>query len=420
MYRLLPEAILGNSLTVVKSCIAKGFSRELTIPIPFTLGLMNGDREYRSIKFSSKAVDMVSYVPIIYFAIRNCYDKIVLFSDSQRKEVETSYEVLNLLLSYNININCVITDTFMCNYGENKSTHIFSGCPMTFACHLLNNAPMIRIESFDRNRISALQKICDILHEHTEHAKINIPHIKSTPIVKHYMTLLFTEPYDVTFISDDAPTVPIYAHKSTLRENSEYFETLFNGDWKDSGGKITSSHDSNVIMELLKYIYFGEFDTGDNNSQFITKLLCCSHEYAIPGLQVLCEDQLMKCLSHENIADSLLVSQRLNTSNLKRHCLNYMSEHATQLLSIKSVRDFMHENPEIMDEYSAHVALEEAASRDSMLGKRSSEDIAEELRHIHNCVARVRNDDNVADDDDDDDDDNDGDGDESGEAYFMF
>jgi len=378
------------------------------------MGLINGDRD-RHNKFSSKAVGTVSFVPIIYFAIRNCYDKIILFTEckeSREKEVETSYEILKLLLSYDINVNCVITDTYLCNYSE-KDYQIFSGCPMTFACHLLNHAPVKRVISYDRNLLSSLQKICDILYEHTEHIKNKIPQIKSNPIVKHYMAQLFTEPYDVTFICDDAPTVPIYAHKSILRENSEYFETLFYGDWRDSGGKITTSCDSNVIMELLKYIYFGEFDTGDNNSQFITKLLCCSHEYAIPGLQVLCENQLMKCLSHENIADSLLVSQRLSTSNLKQHCFKYISEHATQLLSIKSVRDFMRENPEIMDEYSAHVALEEAASRDSMLGKRSSEDIAEELRHIRNCVARI------ADDGDNDDDDDDSESDESGEAYFM-
>lgn len=125
---------------------------------------------------------------------------------------------------------------------------------------------------------------------------------------------------DLTFVVGGKE---LNAHKNVLALKSPVFLSLFNEEVKNKKESLVEIKDIeyDVMKELLRYVYTRKVE---NLTEHAKALLAAAEKYGLHGLKNMCEKDLCKNLSLDNVASHLILSELHKASTLKREAINFV------------------------------------------------------------------------------------------------
>ena len=113
-------------------------------------------------------------------------------------------------------------------------------------------------------------------------------------------------------------------HKAVLASQSPVFRRMLESDMKEQRTNVIeiSDIDQAVISDMLAYIYTGCVPHLDTLAR---ELLNVANKYELSGLFTMCERELKSKISLNNVIELLQLADLLDSSFLKKACLNYIS-----------------------------------------------------------------------------------------------
>jgi speckle-type POZ protein len=130
---------------------------------------------------------------------------------------------------------------------------------------------------------------------------------------------------DVTFVVEGES---ICAHRLILAARSPVFEANLFGPMAEAKmGQITIYEmKAEVFKALLRFIYTDQLCSSEQQTlpvELLQGLFVAADRYALDKLRMLCEEQLVRNLSVETVAATLLLADRHSRPELKGKCLNF-------------------------------------------------------------------------------------------------
>ncbi|XP_075236817.1 RCC1 and BTB domain-containing protein 1-like isoform X2 [Lycorma delicatula] len=140
----------------------------------------------------------------------------------------------------------------------------------------------------------------------------------------------------------------IYVHKGILKIRSEYFHSMFKGEWKEccKSPLEIDKFSFPVYKAYLYYLYTGIIDI---EPEAVLGLLELSNFYCEEGLKRKCEQIIKSRITPENAALLYVASVTYNTRELEDFCLKYSLNHMTAIVQseafltfdLETMRDFI-------------------------------------------------------------------------------
>ncbi|XP_076648842.1 RCC1 and BTB domain-containing protein 1-like isoform X1 [Halictus rubicundus] len=127
---------------------------------------------------------------------------------------------------------------------------------------------------------------------------------------------------DTSDLTIEVQGKPIYVHKAILKIRSEYFEGMFQGDWKENNDSVLQERNFSyaAYRAFLKFLYTGKLDVAADNS---VELLQMADFFNDDHLKAICEDALIEDISTVNVAFLYSVAVQYNAMVLKKHCVKF-------------------------------------------------------------------------------------------------
>ena len=134
---------------------------------------------------------------------------------------------------------------------------------------------------------------------------------------------------DVQFVVQEEV---FHAHKFVLATQSEVFAAMFTHNMKENKESKVKIEDCNseIFKEVLRYIYTGQVAGVET---VVDDLLHIADKYMLQGLKLICENNLIKNLSNENIFDHLSIATKYNLSSLKKKAIKFIVSNSKELLN---------------------------------------------------------------------------------------
>lgn len=162
-------------------------------------------------------------------------------------------------------------------------------------------------------------------------------------------------PIDVSFLHDNREfsDVTIYAggrefsaHKIILAVRSPVFRAMFRHDMEESRTNRVEIEDidGECMCEVLRYIYTGKIEKME---QLASSLLSASEKYHMDDLKAACENGLYKCLTPENAADILILSDTFRAGELRTKTKEYIAVNASVVGQTAEFQSMIKANPEL-------------------------------------------------------------------------
>ncbi|XP_065346580.1 RCC1 and BTB domain-containing protein 1-like [Cloeon dipterum] len=150
---------------------------------------------------------------------------------------------------------------------------------------------------------------------------------------------------DVVFVVEGKK---IHAHKAILILQCAVFETMFQGDWKESHEReqMIENHSYDVFYAFLKYFYTNEVDF---QPDLALEIFSLAHFYLMTDLQKECLKIIKRGLTVENAASIYDKAIQLATEEVKEFVFSFCLENMTavvnsdgfKLLKDDVMRDFI-------------------------------------------------------------------------------
>lgn len=141
----------------------------------------------------------------------------------------------------------------------------------------------------------------------------------------------------------------VYASKVHLAARSEHFCAMLYGGMRESlCVKIEVKDVSyDVFLAMLEFLYTDS--VSDISPSIAIPLMVASEQYLLDRLKSLCQDQIRKSISVENVVSIFLAAKRHSADVLKDICLAYILEH---LEAVKLERGFqeLKQEPDLLME----------------------------------------------------------------------
>ena len=130
--------------------------------------------------------------------------------------------------------------------------------------------------------------------------------------------------------ADPNQNVEFYAHKAVLAIRSPVFARMFSCNMKEAATNTIPMDDiePEVLKELLVYIYTGYCP---NIKMYAASLLYHAEKYELSRLKALCEQRLSYDLQVDNAAQTLILANTYNATQLKRNALLFIEEHGDEV-----------------------------------------------------------------------------------------
>ena len=125
-------------------------------------------------------------------------------------------------------------------------------------------------------------------------------------------------------------------HRVVLASQSNVFKRMFESNMKEKKEGVVEVFDvdSDVMSDLLSYIYCGY---APNIKEMAKDLLFAADKYNLTSLSVLCEKELQTTLTTDNVADVLLVANKLPLRVvLKDACINFIKHNSKDVYQSNS------------------------------------------------------------------------------------
>ena len=129
------------------------------------------------------------------------------------------------------------------------------------------------------------------------------------------------------------------AHKAILASQSPVFNRMLETDMKERRENIIKMDciDPNVVTNLLTYLYTG---TAPNLNILARDLLDIATEYELPGLAVMCENELITNLCVSNSLEMVQLADTYETLKLKKACMTMIKRNSAELFKSETWIDF--------------------------------------------------------------------------------
>ena len=120
------------------------------------------------------------------------------------------------------------------------------------------------------------------------------------------------------------------AHKVFLSARSQVFSEMFEINGKVSPIESLKIEDCEpaVFEAMLRFLYTDEIN---ETEEMAKKLLPVAKKYQVKLLQHKCEEILLKYISTENCAETLILADTQGALILKEHALNYFRRHSGEI-----------------------------------------------------------------------------------------
>ncbi|XP_065204215.1 speckle-type POZ protein-like isoform X1 [Planococcus citri] len=149
---------------------------------------------------------------------------------------------------------------------------------------------------------------------------------------------------DVTFVVDGKN---FGAHKSILASRSPVFEAMFIHDMQENRSNEVNISDirSEVFDAFLQYMYTDKTP----NCKLVTELFVVADKYQVEGLQVLCEEIILKELSPGNAIDLLLFADLHRAKRLLKQVAFYIKISPINLMATQSWKNAILTRPNLFE-----------------------------------------------------------------------
>lgn len=147
-------------------------------------------------------------------------------------------------------------------------------------------------------------------------------------------------------------------HKTVLASQSDVFKRMFEADMieKKEGIVEISDIEPEVMSDLLSYIYTG---TATHLKTLAKELLVAADKYNLQHLIVLCEQQLRLNLTSGNVAEILLVVDRLPLRvTLKDACIKFIKHNASAVYRSDSWKILKEKSKDLALEVSEEIVMQ--------------------------------------------------------------
>lgn len=141
----------------------------------------------------------------------------------------------------------------------------------------------------------------------------------------------------------------IKAHEFVLSARSTVFAAMLKTDMKENKSnqiEITDI-DEEIIEEMLYYMYTEKFK---NLDRLAIHLLGVADKYAIEGMKAECEEALLRNLSVENAADTLVMANLYRANELKSGTINFIIMKSTEVMDTETWDKIVDSNPRLINE----------------------------------------------------------------------
>ena len=255
---------------------------------------------------------------------------------------EQALGVINSLLRAGANTKALSNGIVYCKIGTHASITIASAKTADKVALFLKRFPFLGHE----------QACCDMMDEvatlilqsqeqsSSQGATAVISSALSTKTTYQHL-LEDTEYTDITF---QCPDGEVAAHKCVLASAAPYFQTAFQGPWKDGSNNMwTTSNSAATMRFIMKYIYTGQVD----DYTCMHTILSVAFEYQLEALQHHCEDRLIDFLSNDTIQEALEMSYLHHLHKLQEKCYTFIHENATSVLVKPEMMNLSSQSPEL-------------------------------------------------------------------------
>jgi hypothetical protein len=374
----LRASIQTNSLDLVGKALEEGAAPNAPSEFKFCLAeyVSRGSEDD---KFSAATKESTVLVPPLHQAVRNCYDMVAgeetlsHYHSYPKFETTRAFGILKLLIDNGANVSNAAS--FWACYvggnqcGDNDNKQNWKGfeqvnvTPAQFALFLKSkpNFPA-SYNGYDENRYDdnehqtqektagntlkrewatqqkvAMDTVISALMSATEpnsrsamvkqlqfnSAMVSVP--LSTKTL--WSSLLFSG--DMRF---ECKGTAVHAHKVILAAASPYFQTLFDGPWRENADSCIKSHmPPEAIKAMLTFLYTGDLDSAALESQ-TSDLFDISSAYQLEELKMMCEHHCLGCLSIENAIGFLELGTLYECEQLESQCFAFIRQHASKML----------------------------------------------------------------------------------------
>jgi len=138
------------------------------------------------------------------------------------------------------------------------------------------------------------------------------------------------------------------AHRSVLACHSAVFAAMFrkSNDFKESHGRevVIDDISADTMAYMLQYLYTGDLvekedategsyisDIAKNGKIPYCDLLKASEKYFLGGLKRICEKNLVRTLTSENVSDLYILADQFSASLLKAECSRFMKGQGSRI-----------------------------------------------------------------------------------------
>ena len=140
---------------------------------------------------------------------------------------------------------------------------------------------------------------------------------------------------DVTLVCGEQE---FQAHRVVLATQSQFFEARFKEHWTREDNKIVMSDITPDTLEaVLTFMYTGEIEAIHNDEVVkVLDVLKAAAEYQVTKLQALCERDIFRFLTDDNVMDTLITAEQHKLHQLKEACMTHILKNPSNVRQTES------------------------------------------------------------------------------------
>ncbi|KAK1277587.1 ARM REPEAT PROTEIN INTERACTING WITH ABF2 [Acorus gramineus] len=136
---------------------------------------------------------------------------------------------------------------------------------------------------------------------------------------------------DVTFLVQGKR---FYAHRIALLASSDAFRAMFDGGYREKDARDIEIPNIrwDVFKLMMRYIYTGSVEVSQVTPDMVQDLLRAADQYLLEGLKRLCEYDIAKGISLDNIFSMYELSEAFHAMSLRHTCIMFILEKFDKLI----------------------------------------------------------------------------------------
>lgn len=148
-------------------------------------------------------------------------------------------------------------------------------------------------------------------------------------------------------LSSDEKMRTIYGHRAILAARSDYFRTIFSGNFFEKERNCVQLPDLewSTCLDMLRFIYVNEIDEESEN---LADLVIASDRFLLDDLKLTLEKHLENIMDLDTVGPLLLLSESARAPKLRKACINLLANNLHLLHIMPELQSVTVINPSIL------------------------------------------------------------------------